>query len=263
MEDVNMYEVLEDFAQTNALRQTSPGLKLFLGLASILLCVSSPGPVAPLLVAVSLSVAILALARIPPRVYARLLLIPVSFAVMSIAVILFITGSGTVLFEVPGLPLAVTADGANLAVLLLARVFGGMCSLYFIALTTPMTEVFDIFRRLGVPTVLIDLAMLIYRFIFILIEEAGQIYRSQVMRLGYGRFRESVNSFGMLAGALFLRTWESGEALVLAMDARCYDGKLGIPGDARPISYPALAVALVYLGAVLAVSLKTGGPLLI
>jgi len=258
-----MYEVLEDFAQTNALRQTNPGLKLFLGLASILLCVSSPGPAAPLLVAASMSAAILALARIPPRVYARLLLIPVSFAVMSIAVILFITGSGTVLFEVPGLPLAVTADGANLAVLLLARVFGGMCSLYFIALTTPMTEVFDIFRRLGVPTVLIDLAMLIYRFIFILIEEAGQIYRSQVMRLGYGRFRESVNSFGMLAGALFLRTWESGEALVLAMDARCYDGKLGIPGDARPISYPALAVALVYLGAVLAVSLKTGGPLLI
>jgi len=255
--------MLEDFAQTNDLGGTSPGLKLFLGLASILLCVSSPGPAAPLLVAASMSAAILALARIPPRVYARLLLIPVSFAVMSIAVILFITGSGTVLFEVPGLPLAVTADGANLAVLLLARVFGGMCSLYFIALTTPMTEVFDIFRRLGVPTVLIDLAMLIYRFIFILIEEAGQIYRSQVMRLGYGRFRESVNSFGMLAGALFLRTWESGEALVLAMDARCYDGKLGIPGDARPISYPALAVALVYLGAVLAVSLKTGGPLLI
>ena len=255
--------MLDDFAQTNGLRGTSPGLKLFLGLASILLCVSSPGPVAPLLVAVSLSVAILALARIPPRVYARLLLIPVSFAVMSIIVILFITGSGTVLVEVPGLPLAVTADGANLAILLLARVFGGMCSLFFIALTTPMAEVFDILKRLGVPTVVIDLAMLIYRFIFILIEEAGQIYRSQVMRLGYGRFRESVNSFGMLAGALFLRTWESGEALVLAMDARCYDGKLGIPGDARPVSYPALGVVLVYLGAVLAVSLKTGGLLLI
>lgn len=255
--------MLDDFAQTNGLRGTSPGLKLFLGLASILLCVSSPGPVAPLLVAVSLSVAILVLARIPPLVYARLLLIPVSFAVMSIIVILFITGSGTVLFEVPGLPLAVTTDGANLAILLLARVFGGMCSLFFIALTTPMAEVFDILKRLGVPTVVIDLAMLIYRFIFILIEEAGQIYRSQVMRLGYGRFRESVNSFGMLAGALFLRTWESGEALVLAMDARCYDGKLGIPGDARPVSYPALAVVLVYLGAVLAVSLKTGGLLLI
>lgn len=258
-----MYEMLEDFAQTNGLRQTNPGLKLLVGLSSILLCVSSPGPVAPLLVAASMSAAILLLAKIPARVYARLLLIPVAFTVMSIVVILLITGSGAILFEIPGLPLAVTAGGANLAVLLLARVFGGMCSLFFIALTTPMTEIFDILRRLGVPAVFIDLAMLIYRFTFILIEEAGQIYRSQVMRLGYGRFRESVHSFGMLAGALFLRTWESGEALVLAMDARCYDGKLGMPSDARPVSYTAVAVVLLYIGTVLGVSLRTGGLVLL
>lgn len=258
-----MHDILEEFAQTNGLRQTSPGLKLFIGLGSILLCVSSPAPVAPLLVAASMSIAVLVLARIPPRFYARLLLIPVSFAVMSIAVVLFITGSGAILLEIPGLPLAVTADGANLAILLLVRVFGGMCSLYFIALTTPMTEILDILRKLRVPTVFIDLAMLTYRFIFIFIEEAGQIYRSQVMRLGYGRFRESVQSFGMLAGALFIRTWESGEALVLAMDARCYDGKLGIPGETRPVSLFALSAALLYLGAVLGISLSTGGLVLL
>ncbi|KLK89177.1 cobalt ABC transporter permease [Methanoculleus sediminis] len=258
-----MYEVLEDFAQTNNLRETSPGLKLFIGTASILLCVSSPGPVAPLLVAASMTAAVLALAKIPARFYAKLLLVPVSFSLMSIAAILFITAGGTVLLEVPDLPLAITADGANLALLLLARVFGGMCSLYFIALTTPMTEIFDILQRLRVPAVLIDLAMLTYRFIFILIEEAGQIYRSQVMRLGYGRFRESVRSFGMLAGALFIRTWESGEALMLAMDARCYDGRFGMPGETRPISVPALACGLFYLSAVLAVSLSTGGLVII
>ncbi|WP_067078662.1 cobalt ECF transporter T component CbiQ [Methanoculleus horonobensis] len=258
-----MYEVLEDYAQTNNLRETSVELKLFIGLASILLCVSSPGPVAPLLVAASMSAAVLALAKIPARFYAKLLLVPVSFAAMSIVVILFITGGGAVLLQVPGLPLAITADGANLALLLLARVFGGMCSLYFIALTTPMTEIFDLLRRLRVPAVLIDLSMLTYRFIFILIEEAGQVYRSQVMRLGYGKFRESVRSFGMLAGALFIRTWESGEALVLAMDARCYDGRLGIPGDTRPISVLALAGGLLYLSAVLGVSLFTGGVVLV
>ncbi|BBL67472.1 cobalt ECF transporter T component CbiQ [Methanoculleus chikugoensis] len=258
-----MYEVLEDFAQTNNLRETSPGLKLFIGLASILLSVSSPGPVAPLLVAASMSAAVLVLAKIPARFYAKLLLVPVSFAAMSIVVILFITGGGAVLLEVPGLPLAVTADGANLALLLLTRVFGGMCSLYFIALTTPMTEIFDLLRKLRVPAVLIDLAMLTYRFIFILIEEAGQIYRSQVMRLGYRRFRESVHSFGMLAGALFIRTWESGESLVLAMDARCYDGRLGIPGETRPVSVHALAGGLLYLSAVLGVSLSTGGVVLV
>ncbi len=250
-----MYETLEDYARTNGLKEISPGLKLFVGLSSILLSVSSPGPLAPLLVAASMSAAILLLARIPPRAYARLLLVPVSFAMMSIAVVLFITESGTVLFDIPGLPLAVTAGGANLAVLLVARVAGGMCSLYFIALTTPMTGVFDILRRLGVPAVLIDIAMLTYRFIFILIDEASSIYRSQVMRLGYSRFRESVHSSGMLAGALFIRTWESGEALVLAMDARCYDGKLSVPEDTRPVSARAFAVALIYIGVVSGISI--------
>jgi cobalt/nickel transport system permease protein len=110
-----------------------------------------------------------------------------------------------------------------------------------------------------VPTVLIDLAMLTYRFIFILIDEAGEIYRSQVMRLGYGRFRESVNSLGMLAGALFIRTWESGEALVMAMDARCYDGVLAVPEENQAVSGLSLALTLAYLGAVLWVSLTTGG----
>ncbi|HOI13260.1 MAG TPA: cobalt ECF transporter T component CbiQ [Methanoculleus sp.] len=258
-----MYEVLEDFAQTNNLRETSPGLKLFIGLSSILLSVSSPGPVAPLLVAASMSGAVLALAKIPARFYAKLLLVPVSFATMSIIVVLFITGGGAMLLKVPDLPLAITADGANLALLLLARVFGGMCSLYFITLTTPMTEVFDILRRNRAPPVLVDLAMLTYRFIFILIEEAGQIYRSQVMRLGYRRFRESIRSFSMLAGALFIRTWESGEALVLAMDARCYDGRLGIPSDSRPVSTLALATTLLYLSTVFGVSIFTGGPVLV
>jgi len=254
-----MHEMLEDLARGNELRETAPWLKLFLGVASILLCVSSPGLIAPLLVAASMSAAILLLAKIPARFYARLLLLPVSFAVMGIIVILFVTGSGMVLIEVPGLPLAVTTDGANLAILVLARVFGGMCSLYFIALTTPMTEVFDLLHRLRVPTVLIDLAMLTYRFIFILIDEAGEIYRSQVMRLGYGRFRESVNSLGMLAGALFIRTWESGEALVMAMDARCYDGVLAVPEESQAVSGLSLALTLAYLGAVLWVSLTTGG----
>jgi len=258
-----VHDILEEFAQTNRLREVSPGLKLFIGLASILLSVSSPGPVAPLLVAAAMSAATLGLARIPARFYARLLLIPASFAVMSIAIVLFITVGGAVLIEVPGTPLAVTADGANLALLLLARVFGGMCSLYFIALTTPMTEILDILRKIRAPAVFIDLAMLTYRFIFIFIEEAGQIYRAQVMRLGYSRFRESVQSFSMLAGALFIRTWESGEALVLAMDARCYDGKLGIPGETRPVSLSALATALLYIGAVFGVSLSTGGLVLV
>ncbi len=255
-----MYETLEDFAQTNGLRHVSPVLKLLLGAGSILLCVSSPGPLAPALIAVCTSLVTIGLARIPVRFYAGLLSIPVSFATMSTLVVLFLTGGGELLarIPVPYVTLTVTTGGVNLAVLLLARVFGGMCSLFFIALTTPMTEIFAVAQRLRVPEVFIDLAMLVYRFVFVFIEEAGMIYRSQVMRLGYGTFRESVRSFGMLAGALFLRTWESGEQMMLAMDARCYDGKFGMLDDIPPASAPALGAVALYLAGFLAISCLTG-----
>ncbi len=254
-----MHRLLEDFAQDNGLRHVNPALKIALGLASILLCISSPGPIAPLLIAITLSAVTIGLARIPPKYYARLLLIPVSFAATSILVILFITGGGEVLVSIPiaGLDPTITAGGVNLAVLLAARVFGGMCSLFFISLTTPMTEIFTLMKRVHLPDVFIDLSMLIYRFIFVFLEEAGMIYRSQVMRLGYGSGREAVQSFGMLAGALFLRTWERGEGQIKAMDNRCYDGKFGLPGDATPVSPAWASGAVLYLGVIAVVSFAT------
>jgi len=49
-------------------------------------------------------------------------------------------GGGSQLFgmNLLGFMLEIREDGANLALLLIARTFGGMCSLFFISLTTPI-----------------------------------------------------------------------------------------------------------------------------
>ncbi|HPE51244.1 MAG TPA: cobalt ECF transporter T component CbiQ, partial [Methanothrix soehngenii] len=78
-----MHDLLDDWAQCNALRETSAHLKLFLGLGAIIICVSSVTPPAPVFVAASMSLIILILAKIPIRVYSRLLLLPLSFALLS------------------------------------------------------------------------------------------------------------------------------------------------------------------------------------
>ena len=46
-----MHDLLDDWAQCNALRETSAHLKLFLGLGAIIICVSSVTPPAPVFVA--------------------------------------------------------------------------------------------------------------------------------------------------------------------------------------------------------------------
>lgn len=244
--------MLDDFAHTNEFRSVSPRLKLLVGIVSILVCVFSQHPLVPITVAVILSSATVLLAKIPARFYLGLLSIPLSFALFSGIVILFITGGGDVLAAVTVFShtLAIHEGGAALTVLLLARTFGGMCSLFFIALTTPMVELFSIMRSCRFPQVFVDLSMLIYRFIFVLLDEAMMIRDAQVMRLGYGGFRNAVSSCSMLGGVLFLRALESGERLMVAMDSRCYDGRLEVLEEDAPRSWRAIAATAVYLGAI-------------
>ncbi|QSZ66829.1 cobalt ECF transporter T component CbiQ [Methanofollis aquaemaris] len=256
-----MQNILDDYAHQNALRDVDTRLKLVLGGGAIVVGILSTGPVAPLFIAISMAAITLFLARIPGRFYATLLTIPLSFAVLSAGVILFLQGGGETLFALPvgGFTLTATTGSADQAALVLARTFGGMCSLFFIALTTPMVEIFAVMRALRLPAEFVDLAMLIYHFIFMLIGEAVATHNAQEIRQGYAGFRNSLRSFPMLAGALFVRAWEKGEDLILAMDARCYDGKLALEeeGDSpSPLSTAGVAVYLVTAGAI---ALLTGG----
>jgi cobalt/nickel transport system permease protein len=110
-----------------------------------------------------------------------------------------------------------------------------------------MTDLFVVMRRCGIPAVVIDLTMIIYRTIFILMDQVIQIYNAQVMRLGYSTFRESVRSFASMCGAVFIASWNAGEDLIRAMDARCYDGKFALLGESRPVEVLPLVVVVVFL----------------
>jgi cobalt/nickel transport system permease protein len=108
-----------------------------------------------------------------------------------------------------------------------------------------MTDLFIVMRQCRVPEVIVDLAMIIYRTVFIILNQVIQIYHAQVMRLGYSSWHESIHSFASLCGAAFIASWESGEDLIHAMDARCYNGKFAIMGETRPVEYlPLFAVSL-------------------
>jgi cobalt/nickel transport system permease protein len=260
-----MHNLLDDYAISNALRETSARLKLFLGLGAILLSVSSTTPIAPLFLAITMSLITVMLAKIPGRIYSRLLLVPLSFALLSAGVVAFMHGSGLTLFSVQlfGLNLAIREEGANLAVLLIARTFGGMCSLYFIALTTPMIEIFAVLKTLHIPQSVIELSMMIYRYIFVFLDQAAMIHSAQMMRLGDAGTKNSLNSFAMLCCVLFLRSWEQGERLIVAMDSRCYDGKLDLMEPAKGAKPWAILAVAAYLAAATAIAVLTRGVILL
>ncbi len=256
------YEFLENVAQNNHLRDIHSVIKLVFGLGCILIAISSQSIIVPLLIIAITMFATLVLAKINLKFYLMLLTVPLGFAVISVLVIIFLRNSGTTLLSIPVFDwfnIVVSTGSLNEGLLIFSRVFAGMCSLFFVALTTPVTELFTTAAKCRIPHEFIDLAMLIYRFIFTLIEQAAQIHASQVMRLGYGSAKEGINSYGMMAGSLFINTWIAGENLMMAMDCRCYDGKFALNADDLRFSPALMAGVIALLAGLIVIAVYTRG----
>lgn len=73
--------------------------------------------------------------------------------------------------------------------------------------------------------------MLIYRFIFIFLEELIDIKKSQELRFGYINLKTSYKSIGILGSLLFKRLIKKYEDMSISLDMKLYDGKFHIVGD--------------------------------
>ena len=191
------------------------------------------------------------LGGLPLRVYLRFLSIPLAFLGIGCATMLVRSypPDAQVLAALPLGGRLWGFDGAALAAA--ERVFctalGCVGAMYFLALSTPVTDLTMCLGRLHVPRLLVELMELIYRFIFVLSETAGSIRTAQASRLGYQGLRRSLSSLGTMASLVFLRAWRRADRIYAALESRGYAGSLTtLPGDYAPGRglYPlALAVA--------------------
>lgn len=89
------------------------------------------------------------------------------------------------------------------------------------------TGFFSICRSLGLlglPRVFTVQLLFLYRFIFLLAEEAARGSRARELR-SHGSKGQGIRSYASLVGTLLLRTWQRGERIHLAMLARGFDGE--------------------------------------
>ena len=97
---------------------------------------------------------------------------------------------------------AVRATPAQTAArLVMARALGAVGCLYFLSLSTPVPELLDALRRARVPEVVGDLAVLIYRYIFILFATFRSMRDAAASRLGYAGPVRSLRTTGIRRAA--------------------------------------------------------------
>ena len=214
------------YAHSNGLKDVNTFFKVLFAISTMLVSLISTSPVIPLIIFSFMSFLILFFAETPWKFYLKFLSIPFIFALINLVFMAIFFGVGAHLLNLGIFNLAVTEDGFNLGFLLLARVMGGFSCLAFLALTTPMTELFSEFERVKIPKVVLEIAMLMYRYIFVFLNEALNMYHAQETRLGYSSLQKTYKSMGILVSNLFIRTWIKGEQSYIAMESRGYDGSI-------------------------------------
>lgn len=137
--------------------------------------------------------------------------------------------------------LAAPWDGyAGLTALFIRAV---LCLMLLILLTntTRFSELLRALRRLGLPQVMVMNLNFLYRYFFVLTEEALRMKQARdCRRVGKLGVKDEVKTLSSMLGTLLIRSFERAERMHQAMLSRAYSGEFPVYAP-RKFSWPDLA----------------------
>ena len=195
-------------------------------MGTLLITIISDTTLVSLLTFFIMSGLVLFAARIPVRVYAKLLIIPLFFlGVGVLSLVIHIHPENALYgFSFFDMRWGINREGLSGAWFLFVKSMGAVSCLYFMILTVPFTEIINISRKMKIPILFLEIVILVYKFFFIIMETMNQIYVSQNSRLGYRNYKTGFKSTGKLATSLFVISLKRYEDMYSALESRCFTG---------------------------------------
>lgn len=86
--------------------------------------------------------------------------------------------------------------------------------------TTPFSELLGVLRCVRFPALLITTLALMYRYLFVLVDEAERMHRARASRTFRRKRRHIWKTLGTVIGQLFVRSTERAERIYAAMCSR-------------------------------------------
>jgi cobalt/nickel transport system permease protein len=170
-----------------------------------------------------------------------------------------VVGAVPLLFSVDG-PGSVRPDphGVGAALGLAGRATAALLCLLLFAATTPIADTLPRLRRLGVPAAVVEVAALVYRLLFLLLDRIAAVREAQAGRLGFRTWRTTHRAVAGQAGAVFVGAFDRARRLEEGLALRGDPGELRVQLPVQPISWSFLAGTGGLLGAVVAASVVLG-----
>jgi cobalt/nickel transport system permease protein len=196
--------------------------------------------------------AVIAFARLPLGHVARRLAIEIPFVAFACA--LPIIGRGE---RVDVLGVSLSERGLWAMWAILAKATLGVAASIVLASTTSISELLRGLERLRVPALFVGICGFMIRYTDVLLDE---LRRMRIARLSRGhdpRWLWQSRAIAATAGTLFVRSFERGERVHVAMLSRGYAGRMPAFATAEPDRAPGLAFVPVVIAIAIVVAART------
>ncbi len=224
--------LIEETAYTSKISKVNPHSKIILGLTSLIICLSFNTYMVSILTIIVMGFLSIVYGKTAIRKYLGLLSIPLGFLLLGTVTILIsrcdITKDVLLYFRVFSNYYGITVASLQKGLLLILRALGAVSCMYFVSLNTTMNDILTALRQCKIPVLLVSLMELIYRYIFVILQEANKIKIAQHSRLGYKDFKTSMKSLGELVAMVFLRTFLRCDKIYASLQSRGYEGEFKV-----------------------------------
>ena len=258
---------LDPYVQRSSpVHRLDPRIKFVLVLASILTVSLTPAhawPVYILLFSLVLSVEILS--DLGVGYIQRRAVLAFPFVLAALPVIFTIQGSPLFSLSLGEWTLVASWEGLGRFTSIALKSWISVQAAIVLAASTPFPDLLVAMRAVRVPRLMVAVFGLMWRYLFVLVDETLRLLRARSARSGEaglpgvrsgGSLAWRARVAGGMAGSLFLRAFERSDRIYMAMLSRGYDGEvrtLPLPGLKR-WHWLILAGGLVLFALLLAVS---------
>ena len=244
---------IDALAYSSRMRSWNAGYKVLLATICLILCIAFNNIYVSIAVILMMGYLTVVIGELEFDHYISMMTIPIVFMVVgaiTIAIGYSLKPIGEYNLHVFGLfYIYWSRKSLLMAAVLILKAFGAVSCLYMMTLTTPLTELVSVLRKVHLPKLIVELMNMIYRYIFIMLDTYGRLKNSAESRLGYCDFKTSCYSFGQIASNLFIVSLKKANAYYNALEARCYDGELNFLEEEKPVRTWQIALAFAFVSA--------------
>ncbi|MEI2693098.1 MAG: cobalt ECF transporter T component CbiQ [Anaerolineae bacterium] len=180
--------------------------------------------------------ALVLMSDVPPGLLLRRGLVALPFAAAAVTVLFTLPGQALLTVQIPltGWQLTISDAGLVRFVTILLKSGVSVLMAVLLAATTAFPELLRAMRGIGIPAVLVGVIAFMYRYIFVLVDEAQTMLRARDARSAAGPAGQKAGGtllwrakiVGGMVGSLFVRSLARSERVYQAMASRGYAGEL-------------------------------------